>query len=197
MVRACESGDAGGFFARLGAVPTVYAFVDEWDPASETSSDIDTIRAELRDLGALLVVFSRTVVMSFRPGDGVDGFTPRGPAIDAEALVVARRYGVEAASAPFVPSVVIVDARGRVRFRYVGQAGAQTLRPMLARALRAGSRSFAGSSRPPAWITRRDWTLTCLVSGFAAVFAGACERASPSARARPSVRRPDAGTNVT
>jgi xanthine dehydrogenase YagT iron-sulfur-binding subunit len=57
-------------------------------------------------------------------------------------------------------------------------------------AFEAARRAVAGSSRPPTGVTRREWILTCLVSGFALAFAEACERRmSPTARA-PSVGTP-------
>lgn len=165
--------------------PIVIVRAEEaWTPASESAADIEAIRAELRGLGAVLVVRSKGVAWCFRPDDDVEWCAEGG---DLAAL------DQETGSA----ALVVLDADGSVRFcRTLGPR--TELTSALVEALRAAGKALTADRTALLAMSRRDWLLASLVTSFAAVFLGACaahEKAAPGIAAPqgPGAERPRPG----
>jgi xanthine dehydrogenase YagT iron-sulfur-binding subunit len=174
-----------------GGGPRVLAFVqrgsvdDPWPPDPEK---LHAIRAQLRGLGAELIVLSPEGVWSMSADDPPEQVAPRSDKLAGDMAATARQYGVRDGDAVFV-----IDSDGVVRF---AQHPAQPIGPVydtLAAALAiAGdamhARAAVGAAQQVLF-TRREWTATCLVTGFAtALFAGCKEspRTSPDRGTAPN-----------
>jgi len=161
-------GDDGGVLPASDArgQPRVLAFVRAWSIDREPAEDIATIRAQLRGLGAALVIASDAGVWSFRPDDDVELFARRTGRTAAELADAAARYGVTG------DGVFVIDADGVLRFAHATDG---PLAPSLASALEAAG--YAVTNRPATTtITRREWAVSCLVAGFGVVFLGCRKR---------------------
>jgi len=148
--------------------PRVLAFVRAWSIDHADRAELRAIRAELRGLGASLTIVSDGGTWSFRPDDDAERTTA---AVYPDHLEVPRDRD----------ALFVLDADDHVRFSY--DAGG-SLAGTLGEALAAAGAAIAAKPRPTMY-TRREWTLTCLVAGFAlAVFPGCKPRARSRARAK-------------
>jgi len=155
--------------------PSVLAFAHDWTLGTESIEDLDVIRAELRALGAVLMVLSRTGIWSFRADDGFERFAAHDDEIEREIARLAGLYGVELApDGSRAPTVILLDAAGDVRFAYTPSPARdpRAMRPTLAQALQTAGRSV-GSPAPTrgAW---RERVVSSLAAGFTMVFLGGC-----------------------
>ena len=133
----------------------VLAFVRAWSLERERPEAMRQIRAELRGLGAELLVLSDAGVWSCRPDDAfdrLDAYKDR-PAGDA---------------------IFVIDDTGKIRFSH-RQEG--SLAGELAASLTAASDALL--AKPPTGMTRREWATNCLVAGFALTLLRGCKQASP------------------
>jgi xanthine dehydrogenase YagT iron-sulfur-binding subunit len=166
----------------FGGAPLVLAFADQWTVDTASGEELDVIRAELRGLGAALVVLSRSGVWSFRPDDDVDRFTAGDEEVAADIAELAALHGVaRAPDGAVVPSLIVLDAAGRARFSRAVGPDADAMRPTLAQALGAAGRALATArARPPVLVSRREWALASLLAGFALIVLEGCgERRGP------------------
>ena len=161
--------------------PWVLAFVRRWTPGS----DAGAIRAQLRGLGAILVIASDAGVWSFRPDDEVELSAGTSPRLRRELDDLGARCGVD----PGEDGVFVVDEDGIVRF---AQAPSGELTSALAGALEAAGRELLGLP-PRSGITRRDWAVMSLVAGFGLVLFQGCRGRGPE---RPAPVVAKAGTEV-
>lgn len=162
--------------------PLVLAFGSDWPATAAGAADLSTIRAELRGLGADLVVVSRTAMWLFRPDDD---FEPSERGVDPEIHRLAEHYEVgRAESGELRAAIFVLDGDGRVRLSFRPAADGARLHEMLATALRAAGRERP-SAREPLVLSRRDWLLTALLSGFALALGDGCDRPAVT-RAPPS-----------
>jgi xanthine dehydrogenase YagT iron-sulfur-binding subunit len=152
--------------------PWVLAFAAGWSPGS----DADAIRAQLRGLGAILLVVSDAGVWSFRPDDDVELSVRPWPRLSGELAEVGARFGVPSGE----DGVFVVDGDGMVRFAH---APGVDLSASLAGALASAGRQLLVSPPRPG-ITRREWAVMSLVAGFGLALAGCRgrggERPSPA-----------------
>lgn len=173
-----------------GGQPRVLAFVRGWTLDRESAGELAAIRAQLRGLGAVMVVLAEVGVWSFRPDDDVELFAARDSAVAKEIRRAERLYKVADAQ----DAVFVIDVSGVVRFAH---AALGALGGRLADALTAAGRAL--SSRPCAGFTctRREWVLTSLVAGFSLAFLGGCaggRRTTPPAPADAAASpAPDSG----
>ena len=172
--RALASLDGGGR-------PWVLAFARGWSAAGESAESIAAIRAELRGLGAVLLVLGDGGAWSFSPDDDVERITAGDADLAAEIADAARRYGVVG------DAVFVIDGRGVVRFAHVP---AGSLSPSLADALGEAGRALAARTGAHTF-NRREWGLTSLVAGFTVAFLHGC-RAPGGSSAAPPGSLPDA-----
>jgi xanthine dehydrogenase YagT iron-sulfur-binding subunit len=151
--------------------PRVLAFVRSWSLECERPETMRLIRAELRGLGAELLVLSDTGVWSFRPDDGVDLLGGGGDRLVDDIESAAVLYGAGKSDAIFV-----IDELGVIRFAHRERGG---LAGELAAALAAAREAV--HHPPPLGMTRREWVTSCLVAGFALTLLRGCKHGTSSA----------------
>jgi xanthine dehydrogenase YagT iron-sulfur-binding subunit len=158
-------GDAGAPLSSSEARgrPWVLAFARGWTPRDAGAGGI---RAQLRGLGAILFIVSDTGVWSFRPDDDVELVARPSPRLGREIDQLAARCGVPAGA----DGVFVIDEEGSVRFAH---APSEPLTSVLADALAAAGRELLGLE-PRRGITRREWSILSLVSGFGLVLLANC-----------------------
>src|SRR5512140_3525169 len=111
--------------------PRVLAFAHAWSLEAEPPEALRAIRAQLRGLGAELVVLSRSGAWSVRADDPAE---PLAPAVDRLAFEVAMAemlYGVRERG----DAVFVIDGHGVVRFAYRPKQGQPAVSSALADAL--------------------------------------------------------------
>jgi xanthine dehydrogenase YagT iron-sulfur-binding subunit len=155
--------------------PWVLAFARGWSAGGESAESLAAIRAELRGLGAVLLVLSDGGAWSFSPDDDVERIATGGVDLAGEIADAARRYGVAA------DAVFVIDAGGVVRFAHVS---AGPLSPSLADALGEAGRALAARTGAHTF-NRREWGLTSLVAGFTAAFLHGCRTPGGASTAPP------------
>jgi hypothetical protein len=181
--------------------PRVLAFVREAAFERDTAAAPEAvlaIRAELRGLGAELVVLSRAGVWWVRPDDAVERVDSEGDAIAASVTAAAARYGVAEGD----EAVFVIDGRGIVRFAHRPAPRTRPLCSALADALAiAGQALYVRAehdARQRLLFTRREWSVTCLVVGCAAAFLAGCKEQprAPEHRPEAPVEEPLAHVDV-
>ncbi|HEY0464325.1 MAG TPA: (2Fe-2S)-binding protein [Polyangiaceae bacterium] len=163
-----------------GDQPLVIAFADRllW----RNSPILEPIRAELRGLGAALLLLSEGRIFSFRPDDELD-LNGRSDRCTAQARTELRRAcGLNASPARADElSLVVLSSDGRI----VGQQTVVATDSLgaLAIGLRAAGRQAIAAPQP--WtLSRREVVLASLVGAFAMLAAQGCREAAPT-RALP------------
>jgi xanthine dehydrogenase YagT iron-sulfur-binding subunit len=173
----------------------VLVFLDDEPPAGRAHDPyLDAIRAELRGLGAVLVVASSEGLWTFRPDDDIEVFASP-PDIDARDLERAQRaYGLTSIS-DGSGALFVIDGEANVRFAHeLREAEGQAL------ALLSGALAIAGealAARESPWrasISRREVVAGALVAGFTLVFLDACARQPPPPA--PAAPGPDPSSTV-
>jgi xanthine dehydrogenase YagT iron-sulfur-binding subunit len=161
----------------------VLAFAREWAPAHDRERDA-ALRAQLRGLGAVMIIAADAGLWWFRPDDDVERLAAPGPALAAELAALAGRYEVAAAH----DAVFVVDGAGIVRFTH---QRADSLADALADALdTAGRERSRGALRHDP--SRREWAVMCLVAGFGLALLPSCRRRrspppAPEVAATPAI----------
>jgi xanthine dehydrogenase YagT iron-sulfur-binding subunit len=164
--------------------PWVLAFVRRWSPGGDTRA----IRAQLRGLGAILFILSDAGAWSFRPDDDLELSAGPSPRLRREVGELAGRCGIGRRD----DGVIVVDSDGVVRFAHAAE---RELTTTLGDALDAAGRELLGLPPRPG-ITRRDWAVMSLISGFGLVmFAGCHGRAAERPAAPPPIEA-KAGSEV-
>ena len=167
-------------------VPHVLAFVrDGLD--GERPIEPGAIRAELRGLGAELVVVSPAGVWRVRADDPVEPLAGSGDGLAAEVAAASECYGVR----PGDDAVFVIDGRGVVRFTHRIQRRGDVwtrLSEALAIAGRGVRARDTHDARQRVLFTRREWAVTCLVVGCATAFLAGC-LAGCKEQQRPPDRR--------
>lgn len=163
--------------------PRVLAFARDWSIEREPPEHLLALRAQLRGLGAELIVVTIAGAWVFRPDDAVESF---GLCSESELAAATARYGVDGEDAVFV-----IDARDVVRFahRPPRLAGA-TLIDALATAWNALHERDRQNAKQRVLFTRREWSVTCLVVGCAMAFLGGCKEQG-RAKQEPAPQPPD------
>jgi xanthine dehydrogenase YagT iron-sulfur-binding subunit len=166
--------------------PAVLAFLDDWSPLETPPDDLAAVRAELRGLGAILVVLSRAGLFSFRPDDEVERFAA---AADLDATEVSRlheEFGLErSARGLSTPGLFVVDANGIVRFAHVWRDGSHVHLSALTDALGAAGRALLTANRSLV-VSRRELVVTSLVAGFVLVFLDGCSKSQQPSGTGPA-----------
>jgi xanthine dehydrogenase YagT iron-sulfur-binding subunit len=170
--------------------PRVVAFVHDAAFAREAPEAIAGLRAQLRGLGAELVVLSPAGVWTLRADDPVERLVAADAAeVAAEA---AARYGV----ADGHDAVFVVDGKGVLRFAHRPDQPLTPVAARLADALAIAAEAVHARDHQRAkdrvLFTRREWNVTCLVVGFATAYLSSCKRtreppAPPPAAPAPAV----------
>jgi xanthine dehydrogenase YagT iron-sulfur-binding subunit len=163
-----------------GARPTVLVFLDEAPPDGRAGRPhLDAIRAELRGLGAMLVVASARGLWTFRPDDEIEVFASP-PDVDGRDLERAQHaYGIaplhEGGGALFV-----IDEAATIRFAHEFHEAEGRALPLLAGALSIAGEALATRPAPSrASFSRREVVVGALVAGLTLAFLDACARRPP------------------
>jgi xanthine dehydrogenase YagT iron-sulfur-binding subunit len=161
-----------GLERRSNGEPRVLAFMHD-GLRGERPAELAAIRAELRGLGAELIVVSPAGVWAVRADDPLEPLADADDALAAEVARAAACYG-----AVYDDAVFVIDGRGTVRFHHRlarGGAGWAALGDALEIAGKAlHARACDARQRP--LFTRREWTVTCLVLGCATAFLASCKQ---------------------
>jgi xanthine dehydrogenase YagT iron-sulfur-binding subunit len=162
--------DLGGFDGQ----PVVLAFLDlsvDRSHQARTGPALDRARAELRGLGAILLIVGHGGLWCFSPDDELELGAAPGTldAADVEAL----RTWLGGSPAPLGPNALFVlDGNRVVRFARAISVDDGTL-DALVDALAAAGAEMA--TQPAKWtMVRRQFLITALVGALAAAFADGC-----------------------
>jgi xanthine dehydrogenase YagT iron-sulfur-binding subunit len=181
-----EAGAAASASPR--GVPWVLAFARAWTPGHQ--QEMAAIRAQLRGLGAVMIVIADAGVWWFDPDLDVDRFAAPWAKLDDDVATIAGRYGV----APGTDAAFVIDEKGLIRFAHVP---ADRLAVNLPSALGAATSSLMQARRQAREITRRDFAVHSLVAGFGLVLVAACRRKrSPSEPPVPVATPDDGGVDL-
>jgi xanthine dehydrogenase YagT iron-sulfur-binding subunit len=162
--------------------PRVLAFLRRWQLDEHADRELRLIRAELRGLGAELVVLSDAGVWSFRPDDDVDQLCAYSDRLACDMATAALLYGVRDGR----NAIFVIDEDGVIRFVH---RASERLHTPLSHALAAATDALLAP--PPLTMTRRAWVTTCLVVGFGLALLGNCgDPTDPEASAAPATPPP-------
>jgi xanthine dehydrogenase YagT iron-sulfur-binding subunit len=149
--------------------PLVFAYVPSWSEADENESDLAGTRAELRGLGADLVVLSNGGVWSFHPDDDTECLSNLEMAAELDSL--ARRRGLQMNAHGSHPlALFIFDGDGVVRFSEVLEAQGPSIGNTLRAGLSAAGRRMVAREFHPFTLSRREWVLGNLIAGLGLAF---------------------------
>jgi xanthine dehydrogenase YagT iron-sulfur-binding subunit len=104
----------------FGGQPVVLAFLSDWDPSRTTDEVCGAARAELRGLGAVLLVAAEESLWCFRPDDELELVASMATGSGPGLLALRRRYGVHAATSS---ALFVIDEAGIIRFAHPPDAG--------------------------------------------------------------------------
>jgi len=165
-------------------VPRVLAFLRGWSVERESAESLVALRAQLRGLGAELTILSDSGVWSFRPDDEIEELGACSDRLAADIELAAALYGVRG------EGIFVIDGKGLVRFAHRSD---EPFASTLAEALAAAHEAMLHRSQTERVLfTRREWTLTCLVTGCALAFLGGCKQQDkPATGARTETAQTD------
>jgi xanthine dehydrogenase YagT iron-sulfur-binding subunit len=160
--------------------PLVLVFAAAW--SDTVPSSLDAIRAELRGLGAGMLVVANDASFCFRPDCDIDEALPQALLEGEELAALHRRIGIrggEIESGDLI--LTLLDDEGNVRMQSVQEAPSSTAAAVL-ETLRWAGKSAAFGTR--VLFSRREAVMLSLI-GAVALSASACKRtAKPSAPSR-------------
>jgi xanthine dehydrogenase YagT iron-sulfur-binding subunit len=163
--------------------PRVLAFVQRavFEPhTAATPEVVAALRAQLRGLGAELVVLSPAGGCRVSADDAIE------PLGAEDVAAAAAAYGVASGD----DAVFVIDGRGVVRFMHRPALAARPMWVALTEALSIAGQAVharAGHGvKERLLFTRREWSVTCLVVGCATAFLAACKEQSH----KPAEKRP-------
>jgi xanthine dehydrogenase YagT iron-sulfur-binding subunit len=135
---------------------------------------LDRIRAELRGLGAELIIVGRDGIWCFRPDDEFELLATAEDMTDTELVKIFAAYGLRVGTGneEGEVAVYVFDEKRRMRFE---QRGSGADLDDLARALGDGARAFYAASRPWA-LSRRELLVSALVASFTLALVDGCAK---------------------
>jgi xanthine dehydrogenase YagT iron-sulfur-binding subunit len=139
------------------------------------------MRAELRGLGAVLVVLSTAGLFLFRPDDDIERFAPNEDLNSDDVAETHRRFGIERTRSGITPALYVADGGGKIRFARVWRSEDDSNASFAAitSALSAAGRAVMTAKRS-LLISRRELVLSSIVAGFALFFLDACKHDAPA-----------------
>ncbi len=160
--------------------PVVLVFLADGSPADAPPEDLAAVRAELRGLGAVLVVLSDAGLFFFRPDDELER-SARAADLDLGDVQEAHAaFGLKrcARGSLTTPGLFVIDGHGVLRFAHVWRSGDDVGLDAVRNALSAAGRAVVGAKRSLV-VSRRELVVTSLVAGFALMFLDACDKPEP------------------
>ena len=187
-----ESADGSGAaqwdLRTFAGQPIVLAFLNDRDgddrpgrrDVGQTSpADLAQGRAELRGLGAVLLLISRRGLWSFSPDDELEMFAPPGSLADAELAALRAWLGPPQTT----DALFVLDASLHVGFARSLPAPSATFAAIVD-ALAVAGRSLTAARGTAFALTRRQFVVSTLIAAFAAMLADSCASA-PSGQPQP------------
>ena len=161
----------------LDKQPVVLVFLADWSPADAPPEDLSRVRAELRGLGAVLVVLSGAGLFQFRPDDEMERFARAAELDAADVRDVHAAFGLKrcASGNLSTPGLFVIDGHGVLRFAHVWKTSDDVTLETVGHALGAAGRAVVGAKRSLV-LSRRELVVTSLVAGFALMFLDACDK---------------------
>jgi xanthine dehydrogenase YagT iron-sulfur-binding subunit len=153
--------------------PVVLAFCQappDWGRAGPLMNDL---RAELRGLGAVMVLVSDQEVWTFRPDDDLQIHASGDEIQGAQLRALRTRYGVKADGAG-VLGLYVIDGGSMLRFAQTVESWDGSSLEALADALAAAGRRLAGGDAGKLLLSRRELVVTALASAFAFMLLEGC-----------------------
>ncbi|HTQ05777.1 MAG TPA: (2Fe-2S)-binding protein, partial [Polyangiaceae bacterium] len=190
MVRAAPDPLVDAWTAWLGALqePVVVVLGPGWGQPDRAL--LEAIRAELRALGASLVVASDAESFCFRP-DAPRDRLPAELASGDGILALVRGYAVHAEGLADRVSITLLDERGRARLQSTRVADGE-LAAALLETLRSAGKRAAEDERFR--FSRRELVLSSLMGAITLPFAAGCKTRDGAPPAQPrSPSTPPAG----
>jgi xanthine dehydrogenase YagT iron-sulfur-binding subunit len=177
--------------AAFAAQPLVIAFAPRAHLRSLEPSAMHSISAELRGLGAALVVHSDVASFCLRPDDACQISTAQ-PRFAAAALAeLCRAAGAPGARFGAGFSLFVVDRRSRLRFARIDASCTEEPMQVLLQVLSESGRQLSSPSAARYEMTRRALIVSSLASACAVALAEACNRVeSPRAPAPAAAPQP-------
>jgi xanthine dehydrogenase YagT iron-sulfur-binding subunit len=151
------------------------AFLDGWSPDAAQGDVLADIRAELRGLGAVLVIVSPGGLFLFRPDDDIERFA-RADEIATDDLAAAQvAFGLRCSKgAPASSGLFLVDEDRAVRFAHVWSDRDAVDLPAIRDALAVAGRALVTASTSTR-ISRRELLSTTLVAALSLAFVDGCK----------------------
>jgi xanthine dehydrogenase YagT iron-sulfur-binding subunit len=140
---------------------------------------MEAIRAELRGLGAGLMIVSGRGIWGFRPDDELHLHAHVEELEGADVRDAWRAYSADAIGDGAI-ALFVIDGDGVLRFRHRVDDGADVT-AMLSTALSAAGRALLAPRPPSATLSRRELVVASLAAAFALVLVEGCD---PKAGAR-------------
>jgi xanthine dehydrogenase YagT iron-sulfur-binding subunit len=153
--------------------PVVLAFVRGWSPRPGANGTTRALRAELRGLGAVLVMVSDDRVWTFRPDDDVE---LDASGLDLDGRNVARlqaRYGFQPGTRHAF-GLFVIDGKKVLRFAHLAPSSGTDPFQTLVDALEAAGRKLLARPSGPVRLSRRELVITSMVSAFASIVLEGC-----------------------
>jgi len=182
--------------------PLVLVALGDWELPDEQL--LRQIRAELRGLGASLLVVSERSLFCFRPDDELERLEPSGDSAFHAQSEVAAHFGL-ARPQPSELHLVLLDDAGRERYRTSVERSPRLAEALLSALTSAGKSALEGQELEPAAlapgnttsgprISRRESIVLCLIAALSATLAESC-KSGPSAPEKLPLRAPPATTH--
>ena len=170
--------------ARNAGQPVVLVFAADWgEPSRET---LDAVRAELRGLGAALLVLSQVSWFCFRPDDELEVVEPTA-ALSSGVSKLLEQYEVKpAALAAGRLTLCLLDEQGAVRFRSTTDVAGDIPKALLSALQNAGKSTVSVTeAKSDELVSRREVVMLSLLGALAVMMADGCKRAPPAPPPKP------------
>lgn len=182
--------------ASLVGAPFVIAFVETWDASRTSEAELAKVRAELRGIGATLIVVAEDRAWKIGADDPGEVAAQGGAVYLAQRRQLWRSLSDREMSSP---AVFVFDATGTLRFSFVDRGRGDPL-VGLRHALSAAGKAMLSAPEPqPPKMTRREWTTLSLVAAFTMALAESCSSPhdTPPDASTPPVPGPSDEVDLT
>jgi xanthine dehydrogenase YagT iron-sulfur-binding subunit len=184
--------------------PVVLAFLGDWDPLRTQRTLLDTARAELRGLGAVLLALSPRGLWCFRPDEDIQLFASPSSWNADDVAAMRANYGTAGNGQS---AVFVIDSDHVIRFVHTSSTATAMTFERVVEALAMAGRALhdhgspstraesSADTSPARWRpSRREVILGSLVAGCAAALG---VRPALAKVAPPAPTAPDQGVDVT
>ena len=181
-------GEQLRLLARSAGQPLVLVFAADWgEPSRET---LGAMRAELRGLGAALLVMSQHSWFCFRPDDELEVVEPSA-ALSRSASHLLKQLDITAeALAGGRLTLGLLDGQGAMRYRSTTDAAGDIPQALLNALQNAGKRAVTASATAgDGLVSRREVVTLSLLGALALMMAQGCKRQPATPKVEPAAAR--------